>query len=52
MTRIEGPRGNSGASWEVLNDPIKKHVARINDLLNRIKGKTMLHYLDRARKIL
>jgi len=53
MTRIEGgPSGTSGKSWEVLNDPIRKHVARINDLLDRIKGKTMLHYLDRARKIL
>jgi len=53
MTRIEGgPSGTSVKSWEVLNDPIRKYVARINDLLNQLKGKTMLHYLNRARQIL
>jgi hypothetical protein len=53
MTRISGgPSGTSGKSLEVLNDPIRKYVARINDLLDRIKGKTMLHYLNRAKQIL
>lgn len=53
MPRIEGgPSRTGGKSLEVLNDPIRKYVARINDLLDRIKGKTMLHYLNRARQIL
>lgn len=53
MTIAVGGAGGTGSrSWEGLNDPIIKYVARINDLLERAKGKTMVHYLNRAKQIL
>ena len=52
MTRIEGPRGTSGKGLVIPNDPIRKYEARINELLNRLKNKTSLRYINIAKQIL